>query len=57
MIRSSGTFHTPIPLAEKPARRWKRIAATRRSALRSFIVSRCASSSSWEMPTCSAAGA
>ena len=33
MIRSSGTFHTPMPLAEKPARRWKRIAATRRSAL------------------------
>src|SRR3954463_3756125 len=29
-IRSSGTFQTPMPLAEKPARRWKRIAATRR---------------------------
>ena len=31
-ILSSGTFQTPMPLALKPARRWKRIAATRRSS-------------------------
>ena len=34
-MRSSGTFHTPIPFAENPARRWNRIAATRRSRRRS----------------------
>ena len=50
MIRSSGTFHTPMPLALKPARRWNRIAATRRSSLRSCMPSRCASSRSCEMP-------
>ena len=49
--RSSGsslgsTLQTPIPLAEKPARRWKRIAATRRRILRSIIPSRWARNSS-----------
>ena len=55
-MRSSGTFHTPMPLAEKPARRWNRIAATRRSARRSRIDSRCSKSCAWETPS-SAAGA
>ena len=43
-MRSSGTRQTPMPFAEKPARRWNRIAATRRRARRSRIDSRCSNS-------------
>ena len=55
-MRSSGTFQTPMPLAEKPARRWNRIAATRRSARRSRIDSRCSKSCAWETPSSAAGG-
>ena len=50
-MRSSGTFHTPMPFAEKPARRWNRIAATRRRARRSRIDSRCSNSCCWDTPS------
>ena len=56
-IRSPGTFHTPIPLAEKPARRWNRIAATRRSSRRSRIPSRCSSRRSTVRPSRAAGSA
>src|ERR687897_550264 len=46
-----------MPFAEKPARRWKRIAATRRRARRSFIDSRGSSSSPLEVPSSAAAPA
>ena len=45
MMSASGTRQTPIPFAEKPARRWKRIAATRRRILRSTMPSRWARNS------------
>ena len=54
-ISPSGTFQTPMPLAEKPARRWKRIAATRRSSLRSTIPRSRSSNSSVEIPSSAAA--
>ena len=56
-MRSSGTFHTPMPFAEKPARRWKRIAATRRSARRSRIDSSWSSSFACDIPSSLAAAA
>jgi hypothetical protein len=46
-----------MPLALKPARRWKRIAATRRSRPRSTIPRRCSISASTLMPSSAAASA
>src|SRR5436305_366404 len=46
-----------MPLAEKPARRWKRIAATRRRRRRSRMPSRCSRSRSCGTPSSAAAGA
>ena len=49
--RSSGTRQTPMPFAENPARRWKRIAATRRRRPRSTISRMWPTSASTGMPS------